>query len=150
MSVRNNRGHWGLLWGFEEILYLEQYPRSLWQILTLTIGIWDGQNYCLGFAKLRYPVPCFHLIITRLLNDPSDSNPHIQNTFLRNYFNVNFASQMLIFLHIFRLHFLYMFQFLALPVTFTSAFIPPNFLTFILLSEVLTNKDPDRLRPNSS
>jgi hypothetical protein len=54
------------------------------------------------------------------------------------------------FLHIFRLNFLYVFRFFAIAVIFTSAFIPLNFEKLVILTEVPTNKDPERLRPTSS
>jgi len=39
------------------------------------------------------------------------------------------------------------FQFFAIPVIFTPTFITLNFVTLIILTNILTNKDPDRLRP---
>jgi len=57
---------------------------------------------------------------------------------------------MLSSIHIFRLNFLYVFQFFAIPGILTSAFILLKFVTLIIVTEALTNKDPDRLRPNSS
>jgi hypothetical protein len=57
-------GHWGKLWLYEEIWFLEQYPHSLWQVLTLVIRCPARHNYSSGFftppaSRAVFTTPCY-------------------------------------------------------------------------------------------